>query len=73
MFQLSPAWAGFVKGIGMVIVMAVAAYLSDAAHFTGILTPTLATLAASVFSAIESSMKAKSGGSQGLFGTVTIK
>ena len=69
---LSPAIAGFIKGLLMVIVLAVVSYLGDSAHLSGILSPALATIAAGLFSAIESSLKASSGGSTALFGAVKL-
>lgn len=69
---MSPAVAGFIKGVGLVVVVAVVSYLADAAHLTGVLNPTLATIAAGVFSAIESSLKASSGGTTALFGAVRL-
>lgn len=71
--ELNPTQAGFIKGLGTVVVLAVVSYLASAAHLEGVLNPTLAALAASIFAAIESSLKAKSNGEKGLFGAVSIK
>lgn len=71
--KLTPALAGFLKGLLIVVVLSVVSFLGDSAHLTGIMSPVLATIVASLFSSIESSMKAKSGGNIALFGAVTIK
>lgn len=72
MVTLSPGIAGFIKGLLGVIVLAVVSYLGDAAHLSGILNPALATIAAAIFSGIESSMKNASGGETALFGAARI-
>ena len=71
--KITPAFAGFVKGLLIVVVLAVVSFMGDQANLTGIMSPVLATLVASIFSSVESSMKAKSGGNTALFGAVTIK
>ncbi len=71
--KLTPALAGFIKGLLGVVVIVVVSYLGDAAHFTGLLNPTLAALAAGLFSALESKLKADSGNNTALFGSVTLK
>lgn len=70
---ISPATSGFIKGLLMVVVLSVVSYLADAAHFGGILSPAIATIAAAVFSAVESDLKANSGGNLGLFGAARIR
>ena len=72
MITLTPGWAGFIKGLGGAIVFLVVAYLADAAHLTGILNPTMAFTVAGLFSGIESSMKAKTGGTTALFGAAKV-
>lgn len=69
---ITPGVAGFVKGLLTVILAVVVSYLADAANLQGLLNPALATVVAGVFAAIESSLKAKSGGEKGLFGAVRI-
>ena len=69
---VSPAIAGFVKGLALAAIGAIVLYLANAANLTGVVSPTLAVLIAAIFSAIESSMKASSGGSTGLLGAVNI-
>lgn len=70
--KISPATAGFIKNIVMVIIFAVVAYLGDAVHLTGILSPSLALIVASLFSGLESKMKAKDDGKTALFGTLSV-
>lgn len=72
MITMNPAWAGFLKGLLGVIVLVVVSYLADSAHLTGILNPTLATLAAAVFSGLESKLKADSSNTTALFGAVKL-
>jgi len=73
MFQITPGWAGFIKGILAVLVLAAASYLGDVAHLTGVLNPVMATIVAGIFSGIESSLKSSSDGTKALFGAVAIK
>lgn len=72
MIQLTPSIAGFIKGLLIVVVLAGVSYCADAAHLSGVLNPVIATFAASIFSAIESSLKASSGGQTALFGAAKI-
>lgn len=58
---LSPAVIGFIRGLGMVALLAVLTYLGNAANLTGIVTPVLATLIASGALAFENSLTAKTG------------
>lgn len=71
--NLSPAQAGFLKGLVLAVIAAVCMYLENSANLTGIVNPTLAVIIASVASAVESSMKASSGGTTALFGAVSLK
>lgn len=71
--NLNPSVAGFIKGVLGVVVLALVSYLADAAHLTGLLSPTLAVMAAGLFSAIESGLKAKSGGTTALFGAAKLR
>lgn len=71
--KISPAVIGFIKLILSVAVLAVVSYLADAAHITGILNPTLATVVAGLFAGLESSIKAKSYNQTALFGAVSVK
>lgn len=71
--KISPTVAGFLKGLFIVIVLSIVSYLGNVAHLTGILNPMLATIVASVFSAIESKMKAKDDGNTAFFGAVKVK
>lgn len=71
--KVSPALAGFLKGLFLTVVIAIAGFFSDAANLEGIVQPALVALIASVASAIESSMKAKANGEKGLFGAVAIE
>jgi hypothetical protein len=70
--KFNPFWAGFLKQVVMVAIMAVIVYLSDATNLQGVLSPTFAVLVASLFSGLESSIKAESGGTKALFGAITV-
>lgn len=70
--KISPALAGFIKGIGVVIAAATAAYLSDPSHLT-FLSGGVAVVVAGLFSSLESWMKEQSYGGKALFGAVRIK
>ena len=71
--NLSPAWAGFIKGLLIVVIAAVATFFADSANLSGIVGPSIAAVVAAVASAVESSMKAKSGGTTALFGAAHLK
>lgn len=73
MITLTPGWAGFLKGLLMTGVWAVVAFLAVSAHFSGILPDGIATIVAALFSALESSHKAGTDGTQALFGAVNVK
>ena len=67
---LSPGIAGFLKGLMLVVVLAVVDYLANSANL-GFLSPAVATIVAGIASAIESSIKADTG--KALFGAVSVK
>lgn len=72
-FQVSPGVAGFLKGLVLVVVIAVLGFLSNATNLEFIANPAIVSLIVAVASAIESSMKAKTAGEKGLFGAVSIR
>lgn len=72
MLTLSPAVAGFLKGIILAALGGAAIYLSDASNLTG-LAPYIATLIAALASSLESYLKAQSNNTSALFGSVYIK
>lgn len=71
--KISPSVAGFIKGIGIAVILAVVTYLGDSSHLGTVVSPSIAVLVAAVASAIESSLKASSGGTSALFGAVKLK
>ena len=71
--KISPATAGFVKGLLIAVVLAVVTFVGNTANLEGLVTPAIATVIAAMASAIESSLKAKSGGSTALFGAVKVR
>ena len=71
--NVSPALAGFVKGLGTVVVFAVVGYLANSANLDGVVSTSLATILAGIFSQIETVLKARSNGEKGLFGAVKIQ
>lgn len=66
--NLSPAVLGFMRGLGVAIVVAVLTYLGDAANLNGLVSPTLAALIAAIALAAEHGIQAKTGNA--LFGAV---
>lgn len=69
---MTPAIAGFIKGVLGVVVIALVSYFGDASHLTGILSLGTATVVAGLFSSLESYLKARSGNTTALFGAVKI-
>lgn len=73
MFKITPALAGFVKGLGTVVIFAVLSYLADANNLSALVGTGGAGLIATVVAQFETILKAKSNGERGLFGSVAIK
>ncbi len=73
LLSMSPAIISFIKGVGVVVLFAVLTYLGDAANLSGILSPVLATVIASMVSAYEAHLKEQSGGTTALFGAVSVR
>ena len=73
-FQLSPAVLGFIKAIGVIILVSVLSYLGNAANLTGVINnPVIISVIVALASAWESKLKAQTGNSVALFGTVGVK
>lgn len=72
MVNISPSIAGFIKGLGIVLLVSTLSFLGDVSHFTGIVNPIVATMIAALASSLESHMKAASGNTTALFGSVRI-
>lgn len=68
---MSPAWLGFLKAIGIVIITAVLSYLGNVANLNGVLSPLLATLLAALAASLESHIKDQTG--LAFFGSVKVK
>ena len=66
MLNLSPAWVGFLRGIGTVVLFAVLSFLANSANLTPVLGTSLAGIVSGLILAIENSLGVKSGTS--LFG-----
>lgn len=71
--KVSPAVAGFLKGLLTVVVFAVVGFIGDVNNLDMIFSPVIAGLIASVVAAVESSMKASANGTTALFGAVSVK
>ena len=66
---MSPAFLGFLRGLGVVVLASVLAYVGNATNLTNAgVTATVATLIAAIVSAVEQSMAAKTGNA--VFGLV---
>lgn len=72
MIKMSPAIAGFLKGILGVVVIAIVSYFGDASHLSGIVNLGTATIVAGLFSSLESYLKSQSGNTTALFGAAKI-
>lgn len=73
MVQVSPATAGFLKGLFLAAVLGICVFLENSANLTGILNPTVATIVVALASSIESHLKAGNDGQKGLFGAIAIR
>lgn len=67
---ITPAINGFLKGLALVVIGAVVAFVSNAANLEGVVPSVLIPLVIALASALESSIKAKTG--NGLFGAVRV-
>lgn len=70
--KISPALAGFIKGVLGVVVIAIVSYLGDSSHLSGVLNLGAATIVAGLFSSLESYLKSQSGNTTALFGMAKI-
>lgn len=68
LYFMSKSAIGFLRGLGMVILIAVLGYLGTASNLTLIANPFVAGLIASVALAVEHSVQAKTG--KALFGAI---
>lgn len=67
--KLTPAQLGALRGLGVIIVMAVLTWLGDASHLNGLVSAGTATLIAVFASSVEQHLS--DGSATALFGTVT--
>lgn len=70
---ITPSQAGFIKGLGVVLLASLASYLANVANLQGVFNPVLATLIAALASSLESHLKSQSGNQSALFGAVRLK
>lgn len=68
---MSPALLGFVRALGVALVMALLTFIGDASHLTGILNPVTAAIVAGAALALEHRLAEGSG--TALFGAVRTK
>jgi hypothetical protein len=68
---MNPATLGFVRALGTVALVAVLSYLGDAAHLSGIVSDSLATVIAALALGLEHSIESQTG--NGLFGAVKVR
>lgn len=69
---LTPAQAGFIKQIFLLVAFAVLTYVGDASHLNGIVSPVVAGVIAALAGALESKLKAGSDNTTALFGAVKV-
>lgn len=67
---ISPQLVTFLKALGMVAIIAILTYLSDASHFNGFVGPGVGAILAIVASTLETHLK--QGTDTALFGTVKV-
>ena len=70
--NISPAFAGFLKGIVLAIVFAITSFLENQANLSGVVNPSIALVVAALASGLESHLKAQSGGTTALFGAARV-
>lgn len=68
---MNPSTLGFIRAIGVVVLVSVLTYLGDASHLSGIASEGLATLIAALALAVEHAIENSSGNA--LFGAVRSK
>lgn len=65
---MNPSTLGFIRALGVAVVMAVVSYLADASHLNGVVSAGLATIISALALAIEHSIEGSTGNA--LFGAV---
>ncbi len=68
---MSPAAIGFLRAVGVAALVAILAYLGDAAHLNGLVSDSVATIVAGLALALEHVIENKTGSA--LFGAVTSR
>ena len=66
--NISPAWEGALRGFGLVVLVAVLGWLSNAANLNGVASTSVVTIITVIAAAIENSIKA--GGNGAMFGMI---
>lgn len=69
--RITPAWASFIKTIGIVVALAILGFLSDAANLNGVFGATASALIVAIAAALEAKIKAASG--QAFFGAARVR
>lgn len=69
---LTPAQYGLLKTLGLLVVFSVLDFLSNAANLNGVVSPLIAGIVTMLAGALESHLKANSGNTAGLFGSVRV-
>lgn len=67
---ITPAQLGFVRAIGVAILLFVLSYLGDASHLNGVVSDSIATVIAALALAIEHNIESNTG--KALFGRVGV-
>lgn len=69
--SITPAQLGFVRALGVALVLFLLSYLGDAAHLNGILSASGATIVAGLAMSLEQYIESNTG--KGLFGSTSIR
>lgn len=68
---MSPAFLGFIRGIGFAVLVAILTFVGNAANLSGVLNPATASLIAALALAIEHAIQGSTGNA--LFGMVKAR
>lgn len=69
--NITPAQLGFIRALGVAIVLFVLSYIGDASHLNGLVSDSVATLIAGLALGVEHYIQAKTGSA--LFGSATVR
>lgn len=71
--NITPAWLGFLRGLGVVILFAVLTYIGDASHLAPLIGDSLAAILSGVVLALEHRFEVNNTEGKALFGAVRVR